>query len=57
VPLPVSLQAIVDAIDLANSECRSYLHRDTGDIVTLTEGSRPKRDDDPEREENLPDWE
>jgi hypothetical protein len=45
--------------DLANSVCRSYLHRDTGDTVTLTEEQRiaAERDDDPEREENLPDWE
>ena len=37
-PLVVSLQDIVAAMDLPNQEWESFLDRDSGEVVTLAEG-------------------
>lgn len=38
--LPVSLQDVVEAMDLPNTDWQSYLNRDTGEIVTVTDEDR-----------------
>jgi hypothetical protein len=38
-PLRVKIQDIVEAIDLPNRDWRSYVNRETGEIVTVAEGT------------------
>lgn len=51
----VSLQEIVDAMDLPNQEWVSYLDPDTGEIVTVTDEDRRLVEKAVNAEE-LPDW-
>jgi hypothetical protein len=53
--LPVSVREVVEALDLPNSEWRSYLNVDTGEIVTVTDEDRRLVDDE-EDPRDLPDW-
>jgi hypothetical protein len=52
-PLSVKLQEIVEAIDLPNREWQSYLNRETGALVTVTEDMviGPGGDDELKRED------
>ena len=51
----VSLQAVVEAMDLPNSEWESFLDPQSGEIITITdEERRSLEDEEPER---LPEWE
>ena len=53
-PAVVSLQDIVNAMDLPNQEWESFLDPDSGEIVTVTEDDRSALED-PEPD-LLPDW-
>ncbi len=53
-PVMVSLQDIVSAMDMPNQEWESFLDPDSGEIVTVTEDDRSALDD-PEAD-LLPDW-
>ena len=53
-PVMVSLQDIVSAMDMPNQEWESFLDPDSGEIVTVTEDDRSALDD-PEPD-LLPDW-
>jgi hypothetical protein len=60
-PLRVKLQEIVEAIDLPNRDWQSYLHRESGAIVTITEdmvivpdGDELNREDVEDSDEYLP---
>ena len=52
----VSLQEVVDAMDLPNDEWTSYLNPKTGEIVTVTDEDRRLVEDEDLDEEDLPDW-
>lgn len=51
----VSLAEVVEAMELPNSEWVSYLNRDTGEIVTVTDEDRQIVEED-EDIDSLPDW-
>ena len=51
----VSLKDVVDAMELPNGEWASYLNRDTGEIVTVTDEDRRAVDEN-EDLDSLPDW-
>lgn len=51
----VKLRDVIDAMDLPNQDWQSYLNRDTGEIVTVTDEDRDLADADVDPEE-LPDW-
>ena len=51
----VRLRDVIEARDLPNQEWQSYLNRDTGEIVTVTDDERVLVEDDQEQED-LPDW-
>jgi hypothetical protein len=51
----VRLRDVIDAMDLPNQDWQSYLNRDTGEIVTVTDEDRDLVEDDPDQED-LPDW-
>jgi hypothetical protein len=53
-PVVVSLQDIVSAMDMPNQEWESFLDPDSGEIVTVNEDDRSALDD-PEPD-LLPDW-
>ena len=51
----VSLKDVVEAMELPNSEWVSYLNRDTGEIVTVTDEDRRAVDENQDLD-SLPDW-
>ena len=51
----VKLREVIEAMDLPNQDWESYLNRDTGEIVTVTDEDRSLVEDDAEPEE-LPAW-
>src|SRR5687767_10416499 len=53
----VSLQDIVQAIDLPNREWQSYLDTATGEIVLVTDEDERFLEEDDEDPEDSPDWE
>jgi hypothetical protein len=53
--IAVSLKDVVEAMDLPNNDWVSYLNRDTGEIVTVTDEDRQVVEED-EDIEHLPDW-
>jgi hypothetical protein len=52
--MPISLQAVVDAMELASDESESFLDPDSGEIVTVG-ADDPSALEDPEPEA-LPQW-
>jgi hypothetical protein len=36
----ISLREVIEAIEVANEECASYLDPETGEIITVTEEER-----------------
>jgi hypothetical protein len=52
----VSLQDVVEAMDLPNDAWTSYLNPKTGEIVTVTEEDRRLVEDEDLDEQDLPDW-
>ena len=54
-PIPVKLRDVAEAMDLPNQDWQSYLHRDTGEIVTVTDEERRFVEDDQDLDD-LPDW-
>jgi Uncharacterised protein family (UPF0158) len=53
-PAEVSLQDIVEAMDLPNSEWEAFLDPDSGEIVTITDDDRSSLEE--EEPEHLPEW-
>lgn len=51
----VKLRDVIDAMDLPNQDWQSYLNRDTGEIVAVTDEDRDVADADVDPEE-LPEW-
>ena len=51
----VKLRDVIDAMDLPNQDWQSYLNRDTGEIVTVTDEDRALVEDDADLDD-LPDW-
>jgi hypothetical protein len=51
----VTLDGIVEAMDLPSSECSSYLNHKTGEIVTLTEEDQSAVEN-PDDIDDLPEW-
>ena len=51
----VKLRDVVEAMDLPNQDWQSYLNRDTGEIVTVTDEDRSLVEDGEELDD-LPDW-
>ena len=51
----VKLHDVVEAMDLPNQDWQSYLNRDTGEIVTVTDEDRSLVEDGEELDD-LPDW-
>jgi uncharacterized protein UPF0158 len=51
----VKLRDVIDAMDLPNQDWQSYLNRDTGEIVTVTDEDRSLVEDDTDLDD-LPDW-
>jgi hypothetical protein len=54
-PLPVSLQAVVDELDTVSDETSAYIHRETGELYTLTSEDMHYAEGDDD-EEDVPDW-
>jgi len=52
----VSLQDVVDAMDVPNNEWTSYLNPKTGEIVTVTDEDRHLAEDEDLDEQDLPEW-
>ena len=52
----VSLEDVVDAMDLPNNEWTSYLKPNTGEIVTVTDEERDLAEDEDLDESDLPEW-
>ena len=53
-PVEVSVQDIVEAMDLPNSEWEAFLDPDSGEIITITDDDRSSLED--EEPELLPAW-
>jgi hypothetical protein len=51
----VKLREFIDAMDLPNQDWQSYLNRDTGEIVTVTDEDRALVDGETDLDD-LPDW-
>src|SRR5688572_20186233 len=51
----VKLRDVIEAMDLPNQDWQSYLNRDTGEIVTITDEERDLVEDDA-GPGDLPDW-
>jgi hypothetical protein len=51
----IKLRDVIDAMDLPNQDWESYLNRDTGEIVTVTDEDRALVEDDADLND-LPDW-
>lgn len=43
--LPISLRAVVDALDVPSDEWVAYIHRQTGELVTITDYDREESTD------------
>jgi hypothetical protein len=54
-PLPILLRDIIEAMDLPNQEWTSYVNRDTGEIVTVTDEEHRMVEND-EDLDDLPEW-
>lgn len=52
----VSLEDVVDAMDLPNDEWTSYLNPKTGEIVTVTDEDRDLAEDEDLDDKDLPEW-
>ena len=54
--LPIKLRDVVEAMDLPNQEWHSYVHRDTGEIVTVTDEECRLVEEDDANLDHVPDW-
>jgi hypothetical protein len=57
--IPISLSVLVDELQCVNNDCRAYLNRTTGEIVTLLTTYMDKYEDTEENEDShqYHDWE
>lgn len=57
-PLPVSLQSVIDEMDMQNDMVQGYINRKTGELTVFTEQDEYalRRLDDGEPIEELPEW-
>ena len=53
--LPIKLRDVVEAMDLPNQEWHSYMHHDTGEIVTVTDEECRLVEDDA-NPDDVPGW-
>jgi hypothetical protein len=53
--LPVSLQAVVNELEVVSDEMRAYINRETGELYTLTSEDMDSAEIDYD-EDDVPDW-
>ena len=54
-PLPVSLRAVVDEMDVMDGEATAYINRVTGELMTVANDEMARLEDGDEIDD-LPDW-
>ena len=52
----ISLREVIEAMEMQGENCLSFLHPDTGEIVTTTEEERRLAEEPDESLEQLPEW-